>query len=78
MGENVVREFRIHNLPNRVVWWLSRCGELEGSSAEDCARAILEREWRRFNDYAIPPSEQTPRGGTQSRLCSLRFQFGSR
>lgn len=61
MRDNVVREFRIHNLPNCVVWWLSRCGELEGSSAEDCARAILEREWRRFNDYAIPPSEQTPR-----------------
>lgn len=61
MRENVVREFRIHNLPNRVVWWLSRCGELEGSSAEDCARAILEREWRRFNEYPMPQNEETPR-----------------
>lgn len=42
-------DFVIHDLPRPVVRWLSRCGELEGSSAEDCARAILEREWRRFD-----------------------------
>lgn len=63
--EKTVKEFRIHNLPSKVVFWLCRCAELEGCQAEDSARAILEREWRRFNVTDARSSAAEKRGGYQ-------------
>lgn len=58
---NTLPEFRIHNLPNYVVFWLCRCAELEGTTAEDCARAILERECLRHNEYHREEFEEPSR-----------------
>lgn len=46
------RPFEIPNFPCRLMWWLSRCSELEGAPTGEIAKAILEREWRRCNESA--------------------------
>lgn len=47
--KNTLDVFRIHNLDNSIVYWLCRCAELDGTTAEEEARFILKREWERHN-----------------------------